>query len=365
MSEDGAELVESGAFRLDRARALEKIKRYQLPDPTRGVFFWVRAAVAAGAKTLEVRHGKGFLELRHDGRPFTKGELADPYGGLFYGDARRRQFALGLLWLVRMRPAAVAVSSGGWSLKVESLERDSVLESPGGSGHTVLKARWGGVLRMFKEAPWQRAAAEYGLRCAMSGIEIKVSGREITEDPFAQRKVVHEFVRKGARVRMSHWNAPGSRTAVDLSVLGVRADSVAQPPRFLPCWVLADSPELELDASQFRAVKNASLEALLERIAREEKKLLEQLLTAFEAGAAEDGLVDSLREACWLLLKSPRTDGRDPLLRRLWRAPLAVDDRGRVRGLAEALQEPRAGWFAAERDRRKFAALQKRAGGVP
>jgi hypothetical protein len=323
MNGGDAELVETGGFRIDRKRALKKLTRYQLPAPERGAFFWVRAAVAAGAKRYEVRQGSDFLELRFNGKPFSKSELADPYGGLFdAGDARRRQFALGLLWLIRLEPSRLTIDSGGTRLSVESLEKEALSPSGASKNWTVVYAKWGGLLRMFKGSPWKRPAVEYGTHCPMSGLEINVSGREIEEDPFSERIAVHEFSWRDARVQMSYWHAvsAGVRSHVDLSVLGVRADVVRYKPRFVPCWAMANLRAHELDASEFKAVKNERLDALCDRIASEERHLLAKMLDAFESGKGVESYRDSIRKACTLLLKNPKTDRRSPLLRRLWDA---------------------------------------------
>ena len=54
MDEDEGVFVEGGALRVDRERALEKLKRFQLGDPGAGLFFWLRCAVASGATRFEL-----------------------------------------------------------------------------------------------------------------------------------------------------------------------------------------------------------------------------------------------------------------------------------------------------------------------
>jgi len=41
-----ARLVGSGSFKVDRQRALEKLKEFQLPDPDMFLLPWIRCAVA-------------------------------------------------------------------------------------------------------------------------------------------------------------------------------------------------------------------------------------------------------------------------------------------------------------------------------
>ena len=113
--EDG-ELVSSGSFRVDRKRALELLARFQLDDARLFILPWVRCAVAGAAAELRIVPSYGTLELSFEGRPFTAAELADPYACLFEEDEsalrRNREFALGLLALLRLKPARVSVIGG-------------------------------------------------------------------------------------------------------------------------------------------------------------------------------------------------------------------------------------------------------------
>jgi len=83
------------------------------------------------------RGGGGGLEIRFDGRAFSKSELADPYACLFGGSApglrRNRHLAVGLLSSLRLNPTLVSVASGVRSrhrLRVWSPESETLEESP-------------------------------------------------------------------------------------------------------------------------------------------------------------------------------------------------------------------------------------------
>ncbi|OIO08059.1 MAG: hypothetical protein AUJ52_08945 [Elusimicrobia bacterium CG1_02_63_36] len=360
MSGDG-EFVESGSFRVDRKRALSKLERYKLPDLELGFYFWIRAARAAGVKRFEASHSARTLDIRFDGKPFKGGELSDPYGGLFDGgDPRRKHLGLGLLWLLRAGAAAVSVSSGGLRLSVDSLERDRLERDPAGPKETVVSARWTGLLRSFQGSPWRLSAGTVAGRCPLPGMTIVVAGKEAKPDPFHRGEWVHEFKSGAVRGVMSPPNGSEPESWVTHSVLGVRADDSRYKPRTMPCFAFADSPALRLDASEFKVVKNEALDELHERVAREEKNLLEKMLRFVEHGNWVEEFRDGLMGACWLLLKNPKTDSRDPLLKRLWRAPLARDERGNPHSLLKALENPEAAFFSSERDRRKFRALAAR-----
>ena len=361
---EDAELVESGSIRIDRPRALKKIRQYQLPDPTRGVFFWVRTAVASNATKFEVRHSPRFLELRFNGNPLKHPDLKDPYSGLFDNpDPIKRNLALGLLWLVRENANNIEIHSGGKRLRITSLEKDTLDQSNEPKDLTIIKAKWNGLLQIFKEAPWKRPAAEYRLRCAMSGLNFTVAGKDIIEDPFHDRKVTREFKWKDATIKMSYWSSGGTRSNIDLSSLGVRADAVTYKPHFMPCTAYADSPLLTLDASEFKVVKNGELDALIQRIGKEEKKLVELMLDSLEKGEADEAMRSALLEASWLLLKSPKTDSKNPFLKRLWDMSVIPGVSAWGGNLREIMVQPISdSWQLPVRHLNKLRALKKRVG---
>ena len=161
MADDG-ELVESGTFRVDRQRALEKLKDFQLSDPTMFLLPWIRCAVASGATGIRltayeggwddhINTDGGLLKMSFDGRPFTEKELKDPYNCLFeettQDNARNRNFAIGILSALRLNPSSVTVYSGighgRVRLDVESLESEVLTPIEGSDTiTTVLRVEW-------------------------------------------------------------------------------------------------------------------------------------------------------------------------------------------------------------------------------
>ncbi|MBI5595306.1 MAG: hypothetical protein HY928_04370 [Elusimicrobia bacterium] len=117
MGPEGETLVGTGAFTVDRARALEKLMRFALPEAAFGALLLIRCAAASGATSLSIRRGSGgVLTVAFDGEPFTPEELANPYEPLFKrqgGNTRRgRELATALLTLLRLDPVEVWVRSG-------------------------------------------------------------------------------------------------------------------------------------------------------------------------------------------------------------------------------------------------------------
>ena len=73
MSDDGFEQLSKGRFRVDRKRALSKLERFQLEDPTRYVLELVAAAVCAGASRVDIRNDADDFELSFRGAAPTDG----------------------------------------------------------------------------------------------------------------------------------------------------------------------------------------------------------------------------------------------------------------------------------------------------
>lgn len=106
--------IESGSFRVDREKALEKLERYQLADPWDFAAAWARMAVDSGATRLEASTSGETSLLRFDGRPLPEALLLDPLSGLFgeEGDPRGRTLAVGFLALLKLQPSSLEIRSG-------------------------------------------------------------------------------------------------------------------------------------------------------------------------------------------------------------------------------------------------------------
>jgi hypothetical protein len=127
-----AELVEEGTFGYDRARALEKLKKYQLENPLDAVLLLARCAVNSKATRLAVRRGENdTLLLSWDGEELPPSFLMSPYDSLFHYDGpdgpRLRQLATALLGLTRLEPKEIAVESGVDRRRID--ERSETVEA--------------------------------------------------------------------------------------------------------------------------------------------------------------------------------------------------------------------------------------------
>lgn len=130
--------VESeGEFTLDRAKAREKMRRFQLADPRAYVLELVQAASLKGATVVRVTVDSRDMVMELDGRPFSAADFEDVYGAALsrrsdHDLLARRQLALGLNSAMALRPVGIEVESGdgrtGARLRLRP-DEDDVIET--------------------------------------------------------------------------------------------------------------------------------------------------------------------------------------------------------------------------------------------
>lgn len=144
------ELVRSGAFKVDRARAVEKLRLHQLAEPESFLVWWVRAAVASGARELRLDEDGSSAVLRFDA-DWEPAQFEDPLEAALGGDGRppwASDFAIGLLAAPRAGVAEVLLTGGsGASRRTLRLPSEGTAHlgpaKRSGEG-TALSAAWPG-----------------------------------------------------------------------------------------------------------------------------------------------------------------------------------------------------------------------------
>ncbi len=145
---EGPIRVSSGTFRVDRARMLAKLTRFQFPTRTAFLDGWLRAACASQATRIELESLPDGFSLRFDGKPFSRERLETVSDALFDPggtDGRRCQYlALGLLGCLRLGPAEVTIDSGKGDSRVRfgarSLDEESLTGASGEEDdHTIIR----------------------------------------------------------------------------------------------------------------------------------------------------------------------------------------------------------------------------------
>lgn len=260
-SGEGGELVRSGGFRVDRKRALEKLRDFQFGDPAAFALSWARCAALSHATRLDARAVERGLELRFDGEALDEEALRQPYAALFEegpGAERYRHLAVGLLAALRLEPERISVVSGvepgRWRLTVRSLEEDEALEAqPGAGGGTTLLVEWpksaaGAVLQAVAPGLSARGRALRRLAedCGMLRFPLTVDAKPAPPLPSGGMPAF-AFEEDGARGVLEA-TEPGKAGRLHFYKHGVR---VSSKPLELPISFDAhvDDPRLRLDAS--------------------------------------------------------------------------------------------------------------------
>lgn len=289
-------LVETGSFRVDPARALEKLKRWQLPDAASATLLWVRCAVAGGAGRVDIRQRRGYLEIGFDGKPFTRKSLEWPFAPLLSPDdedPRRRYAAAALLRLLRSGPKSLELISGQGAerrtLFLRSIADREVFRSDDAVfAANVVRARWG-FWRGGRCAAFRPDARLIRRSCSMCPAIVAVNGKTLWEPAHA---VESGFPIKGPRMSGT-LDFPGGtgRTSTILAYLhGVFAGKIRGYGK-LPLGVTAklDSPDWPLNVSMTGVVKNKEFDKAVLRVAPHLGRFLESVAGSHGKLMAEEG----------------------------------------------------------------------------
>lgn len=256
------QLVDSGSFRVDVAKMLDKLRSFQLSDPADFVCAWLRCAAASGAKEIHLKTTMTGIELAFDGRPFSASELSQPYQVLVDGegpDARRgRHFAYGLLGLYRLRPLGITVTSRGPDgtavMRAGSATPPDAESAPDGTVVAVVWPVWASWWRPWTVA--RRARARFG----MGPAALSVDGEPL-------ERVFSAHGRKSHAEPGLCWTARKALVMAQLRlyVLGTLIETLEGEDAYeLDGSVGLDDAELNI--SQTSVVQTPELRKLLERI---------------------------------------------------------------------------------------------------
>ena len=294
MADDG-ELVESGTFRVDRKKALEKLKAFQLPDPTMFILSWVRCAVASGATeiTIQINDAKTHLTMSFDGRPFGEGELKDPYGCLLDEstpeNARNRHLAVGILAALRLGPPMkLMVTSGTDSerrcLYIDSLEREDLGKTRWFSHMTVLEATFSGYWVHWK------AALETVVR--QYPVEMRAARLKVIEPAGLQAKTESEIPQQGQSLKLAFSddavrgsvavpeNPDQAQSTVRLYQHGVLVEEFESDLAPVPVVAAINNDRFRFNASQSGVVRDDQFEATMQAVSDLPGRLLAQVCQA-------------------------------------------------------------------------------------
>ena len=104
-----------GGFSLDREKAREKLRQFQLADPHRYVLLFVQALVARGATSIRIEIDADDVRIEADGSPLGTGDFDELYSSMFSAVRARpglRELALATNAAMALNPRYVRVDSG-------------------------------------------------------------------------------------------------------------------------------------------------------------------------------------------------------------------------------------------------------------
>lgn len=348
-----AEFRGSGRFRIDRAKALEKLSAFSLERGTDFLLPLARCAAAAGARLLTVK-GQSALKAAFDGVPFTREELADPYGALFAEDAdsRNRHFAAFLLGVLRTKPREVVVASGPpdrrFRLRAADLRAETVEPDDRRDVGTAVHVRWG-PLRGFRAAGPAKAAARAAWVLTPRGFTVDGSA---ASEPASAQHLVNEDDRGGLRLRLRPPEDP-AETLITFCSFGVAIETIKTvlPDVQVRAWVNDDA--FTLTASQAAVVEDARRQKALDAVGAATAGFLAEaarrLSEAFPEGRPAPGgpaWADEARSWFSAAVRRLAAEGR-PAPDALWRTPFLADAAGRALSLANLRRSLSAGGKAA------------------
>ena len=320
MTGEKAVLVDSGSFRVDRKRALDKLMNFQLPDARMYPLAWVQAAVAGGATDISIRTEEAFV-MGFDGQPFTPEELKEPYASLFQrgsGDrqARNRNLAIGLLSVLRLTPRLVTVTStsGGVRhvLRVRTVTEDEFVSepAPGDPDGTVIRVeRPRPLIPRFLGGPGMDEAAYLRDRCRHCSTPIRMDAEPLQAEAGIEEAVSFDEDGVSGTLRLASW--PASR--IDLVTHGVTVCTEAPVLPLVQVEGFVRDDRFRKNISQMSVVKDERYRKALSAAASHSRALLLRALEETRALASAVGAAiagDSYCRRRWIPQESPALLGQ-------------------------------------------------------
>src|SRR5687768_9335323 len=183
--------VAEGAFTVDREKAREKLRHFQLADPCAWLLEAVRAAVVQGATKVSVDTDADDVRIHFDGPPFTQADIDELYGALLSQNAppARQHLAVALNGAMALEPRFVKIEPGteygALSLEMRRGQPDKLgklrPEKVGTSIHVRQRFRAGHFVEFFRaRAGTQREQHALRTACAHAPeLAVFINGRRL------------------------------------------------------------------------------------------------------------------------------------------------------------------------------------------
>jgi len=288
-SDDGAVPAGSGTFVVDRRRALDKLMRFQLPDPETCLLPIIRCAMAGKASGVSITElPQGGLEIRFDGEPLGQGRLEDPYSALFEtrtaANAAARHLATGLLCALRLNPKMITVSAGAagarFRLRIDALGAERTLPSEDPGTGTVVKLLWRGVVSPFRN---RNLLSHARWRCFSSPVPVLINNADIPRGRTETGKQVVYFDEGPLHGSIAVPKWPEQASTLVTAVNNVMLDLPLQAKlRHLQVSGYLNNDDFTMNISQTGVVNNSRCSKALAVVAKQVPVLLEHVLRCQE-----------------------------------------------------------------------------------
>lgn len=283
VQEDGGVLVCSGSFVVDKQRALDKLMRFQLPDPESCLLPMIRCAQSGKASEISIREiMPNGLELHFDGAPLQRERLSDPYAALFEtktsANAGARHLATGLLCALRLKPQTITVSAGRpgarFRLKIDGLGKEVIQPSEGPGKGTVIRLLWGGTISLLRN---RRLLSRVRERCSLSPVPLLINGRDIPRERAGGSGLYFEEGGVYGHISVPKW--AGSSSELTPAVANVTLDnSLSVKLHYLQVAGYVNSDDFTMNISQTGVINNTRCSRAVGAVARQVPLLLEYAL---------------------------------------------------------------------------------------
>ncbi len=275
----GTQRVASGRIRVDARKALEKLRDHRLADPHHYVLELLRAAVASGATTAQVRVDSDDFELRFDGAVLAPPVLRDLLSHALTGGGdpemvAARFLALGVAGALGLDPAYVRVVSPDLTFEVRppvTVEfEDKGAATPGTFVHVRERVSWR-VVRDAVLGPTELGVIRRAVRKFPA--KLTVNGESFARESVFDVPVLAEVETKveGVTVVAAVPRERSARSALTLEVYGVEVTTRRFALPFLQVVAWARDDSLRRNASGSDVVDGdarlVAIQAAVERLA--------------------------------------------------------------------------------------------------
>ncbi len=291
----GGELDSRGEFTLDRDRAREKMRQFQLTDPRSYVLELVQAAVLAGAGEVRFEIDADDMRMSFDGRPFTTLDFEELYSSMFTRrrSPARRRLALGLNSAMALDPRILRVESGTALMEMR----------PGGDEITMAKEAVDGTRIHVKDRFGNATLVRFVLKlrghitemlylkehCRYAALPIHLNGEPISGvEPLAEAAGRIELATPDASIVAGFAHLRPARLMILDQGVWIATHLLDDlPQRFVAC---VECPRLRKDASQRDVVRDEAYDGILEAVSAAFHRALADLGARARESPAEKAL---------------------------------------------------------------------------